>query len=343
MVAGAIGWYFDAAQLQVVVSKFWAYADVNYRLSGRKLGDFITYPIFNKYGAVNLGEVAGGVRLFWSESVAGVINWSLAAPLFSINFVLLAAVLEWSVRPLRELISAKGAQGLIEQAVRVLRWGLWMSPIINTFLRQSADPSWYNQDGAVRTIVATGASLGLPNADYRDFSLSIFLGLLAYDWLRIIIWFDHMGLRVATLVNLSFVGGDRADEAAGRFLGHGARTRAIPDAIRRFGTWAPLLIPFYIPRGAEWDKAWTGAEALAARRTYAWAVKVLVGAYMVGWRRLRVRRLGRRNPGAHPHRLRRTCRRRRVRRAQRAAVELHAQQRPRRPPKFSATAVAQRA
>ena len=95
-----------------------------------------------------------------------------------------------------------------------------------------------------------------------------------------IIWFDHMGLRVATLVNLSFLGGDRADEAAGRFLGHGARTRAIPDAIRRFGTWAPLLIPFYIPRGAEWDKAWTGAEALSRGGPMPGAVKVLAGAYM---------------------------------------------------------------
>ena len=72
-----------------------------------------------------------------------------------------------------------------------------------------------------------------------------------------------MGLRVATLVNLSFLGGDRADEAAARFVGHHGRTRAIPDGIRRFGTWAPLLIPFYIPRGSEWDKAWTGAETLA--------------------------------------------------------------------------------
>ncbi len=74
-----------------MIDKFWAYADVNYRLDGRKLGDFTTYPIFNKYGSVNLGEVAGGVRLFWTESVAGVINWSLAAPLFSINYVLLDA------------------------------------------------------------------------------------------------------------------------------------------------------------------------------------------------------------------------------------------------------------
>ena len=48
----------------------------------------------------------------------------------------------------------------------------------------------------------------------------MFLGLLAYDWLRVLIWFDHMGLRVATLVNLSFVGGDLGDERAARWIGH---------------------------------------------------------------------------------------------------------------------------
>ncbi len=69
LVAGALGWYFDAAQLKVVVAKFWAYADVNYRLDGRRLGDFTTYPIFNKYGMINLGEVAGGV-----EAVLGRIG-----------------------------------------------------------------------------------------------------------------------------------------------------------------------------------------------------------------------------------------------------------------------------
>ena len=42
-----------------------------------------------------------------------------------------------------------------------MRWGLWMAPIINTFLRQSADPSWYNQDGAVRSLVAIGAEVGI--------------------------------------------------------------------------------------------------------------------------------------------------------------------------------------
>ena len=263
LVAGALGWYFDAAQLQVVIAKFWAYADVNYRLDGRRLGDFTTYPIFNKYGMINLGEVAGGVRLFWAESVAGVINWSLAAPLFSINYVLLDAGLRRSLRPIRTLLSPSGVEGLVEQGVRVLRWGLWMAPIINSFLRQSPDPTWYNQDGAIRSGVAIATDATRNPGDFRQFSLTLFLGLLAYDWLRILIWFDHMGLRVATLVNLSFLGGDRADEAAARFVGHHGRTRAIPDGIRRFGTWAPLLIPFYIPRGSDWDKAWTGAETLA--------------------------------------------------------------------------------
>ena len=280
LVAGALGWYFDAAQLQVVIAKFWAYADVNYRLDGRKLGDFTTYPIFNKYGMINLGEVAGGVRLFWAESVAGVINWSLAAPLFSINYVLLDAALQRSLRPIRTLVSPSGVEGLVEQGVRVLRWGLWMAPIINSFLRQSPNPSWYNQDGAVRSAVAIGADLSQSPGGFRQFSLTLFLGLLAYDWLRILIWFDHMGLRVATLVNLSFLGGDRADEAAARFVGHKGRTRAIPDGIRRFGTWAPLLIPFYIPRGGDWDKAWTGAETLArGGAPMPDAVKTLAFAY----------------------------------------------------------------
>ncbi len=290
VVAGALGWYFDAPQVQVVVNKFWAYADVNYRLDGRRLGDFTTYPIFNKYGMINLGEVAGGVRLFWAESVAGVINWSLAAPLFSINYVLLDAALQKSLRPIQNLVTARGVEGLVEQAVRVLRWGLWMSPIINSFLRQSPSPTWYNQDGAVRSIVAVGADVTQSPASFRQFSLMMFLGLLAYDWLRILIWFDHMGLRVASLVNLSFLGGDRADEAAARFVGHNGRTRAIPDGIRRFGTWAPLLIPFYIPRGTEWDKAWTGAETLArsgapmpeAIKTLAFAYAAAVAAIAAG-------------------------------------------------------------
>ena len=114
--------------------------------------------------------------------------------------------------------------------------------------------------------MSIGADIGLPHADFRAFSLTIFIGLLAFDWLRVLIWFDHMGLRVATLVNLTFVGGDRLDEAAGRFVGHAARARVIPDGVRRFATWAPLLIPFYIPRGARVGQGVDRGGDVAQRR-----------------------------------------------------------------------------
>jgi cyclic beta-1,2-glucan synthetase len=264
LVGGALGWYFDAPQIAVVSSKFWSYADLAYPSAGRPSQPYIIYALFNKWGSVDLGLVGGGVRLFYDESLSGVINWSLAAPLFSVNYFALAALMRRSLAPLKELFSAQGFEGLVEQAVRVMRWGLWMAPVIFSFLRLAPDPSWYNQDGAIRSVAATIAYLGLPSESFRNWSLAVFTGLLAYDWLRVIIWFDHMGLRVATLVNLSFLGGDRADEAAARFAGHPARTRFIPEGIRRFATWAPLLIPFYIPRGAEWDRAWSGADTIRA-------------------------------------------------------------------------------
>lgn len=261
-VGGALGWYFDQPQLDVVAAKLRAYADLSYASSGRPTNHYVIYPLFSKWGVIDLGNVEGGIKLFFTESLSGVINWSLAAPLFSINFVVLAALIERSLRPLRQLLSQEGLDGLVVQTVRVLRWGLWMAPVIFTFLKMSPDPTWYNQDGNIRTIAATINNIVMPAHDFRAWSLVVFTGLLAYDWLRILIWFDHMGLRVATLVNLTFLGGDKADEAAARFAGHAAPTHFIPEGIRRFATWMPLLIPFYIPRGAEWDKAWAGAEKL---------------------------------------------------------------------------------
>ena len=262
IVAGAVGWYFEADQITVVATKFWSYADLGYAGSGRRIEPLTIYPLFNKFGTIDLGPSGNGVRLFFNESLSGVINWGIAAPLFSINFFVMAALFQRSLSPLKQLFSARGAVGLVEQAVRVLRWGLWMAPVINSFLRQSPDPSWYNQDGAVRTGAATVANLFLPAPAFKSWSVSVFTGLLAYDWLRVLIWFDHMGLRVATLVNLTFIGGDRLDEVAARFTGHAGRTRVIPEGIRRFATWAPLLIPFYIPHGPDWDRAWTGAEQI---------------------------------------------------------------------------------
>ena len=262
-IGGAIAWYFDPAQIAVVAGRLEAYAMLYFPASGKAAADYVIYPLFSRWGEMHLGVVEGGARLLYNDSLSGVINWSIAAPLFSINLVALTALFERSLNPLRRLFSINGLIGVVEQAVRVLRWGLWMAPIIQTFLRMSPEPGWYNQDGAVRTAIATLASLILQPDDFRQWSLDVFLGLLAYEWLRILIWFDHMGLRVASLVNLSFAGGDRFDEWAARFAGHRARTRILPEGVRRFATWAPLLIPFFIPRGRDWDYVWGGAERLA--------------------------------------------------------------------------------
>ena len=264
IVGGAAGWYFDAGQLAVIRDKFFAYTAIDYQAAGRALQPMVIYPLFSKWGATNLGIVDGGVRLFYLESVSGVIQWIFAAPLFSINLFFLTALVKRDLKPLRQLFSGEGARLLVDNAIMVLRWGLWMAPVIYTFLKVAPTAEWYNQDGMVRTGVATMMSLTTSPAGFAQWSLEVFTALLAYDWLRVLIWFDHMGLRVATLVNLSFVGGDVLEEKASRFLGKAQKSRVIPDGIRRFGTWAPLLIPFYIPRGAQWDQAWGAAERMRA-------------------------------------------------------------------------------
>lgn len=257
-VGGAIAWYVDPSQSAVVLNKFRMYVTLHVQ----NPQDYVIYPLFSKWGAMNLGPQTGSSRLLFNESVSGVINWSLAAPLFSINFFFLTALFARSWAPVRLMASRQGVIAIAEQTVRVLRWGLWMAPVIYSLLRISPDPTWYNQDGAFRTLAAIWQSIVLTPEAFRSWSIETFLHLLAYDWVRILIWFDHMGLRVATLVNLSFVGGDALDELLARFQGHAGRTRCIPEALRRFATWAPLLIPFFLPMGADWAYVWDGAEAI---------------------------------------------------------------------------------
>ena len=164
--------------------------------------------------------------------------------------------------PLRRIFSRDGMAELTDGTVHVLRWGLWMAPIIFTFLRQMPVPTWYNQDGAVHTAFCIVNNFTMEPAQFHDWSLRVFTCVLGYDFFRILIWLDHMGLRVATLVNLSFLGMDRLDEKAARFVRPPATARYIPEGVKRFTTWAPLLIPFYIPVGAEWDWAWKHSEAI---------------------------------------------------------------------------------
>jgi len=128
------------------------------------------------------------------------------------------------------------------------------------------EPTWYNQDGAVRTLFAIYNNATMNPEAFQAWSLKVFLWILVFDFFRVLIWMDHMGLRVATLVNLSFIGLDRLDEKIARFIGPSAAQRYIPEAVKRFCTWGPLLIPFYIPGGKAWDYVWNTSIAMRSAR-----------------------------------------------------------------------------
>jgi len=256
-VGAGLGFYMDTAQVPVVLDKFKLYNS-----AGLDPVAYDCYPLVSKWGHIQLGDYTGGVKLLFNEALLGVIAWAIAAWLFAINRAFVAAFFQREVAPIRRLLSKEGFAELIEHMIFVLRWGLWMSPIIMTFLRKMAVPTWYNQDGAIRTILATYNNLTMETEDFNSWSLEVFTCLLAYGVVRVLIWIDHMGLRVATLVNLSFLGMDKLDERISRFLGRHATARFIPEGVKRFTTWAPLLIPFYIPAGADWDYAWKKSETI---------------------------------------------------------------------------------
>ena len=56
-----------------------------------------------------------------------------------------------------------------------------------------------------------------------------------------------MGLRVATLVNLSFLGMDRLEQRLARFLAPAATARCIPEGVKRFTTWGAAADPLLHP------------------------------------------------------------------------------------------------
>ncbi|QEH39254.1 N,N'-diacetylchitobiose phosphorylase (plasmid) [Aquisphaera giovannonii] len=261
-IGAAIGFYLDAPQVRQVAENFRAYLAVGQepRLFDRNL-------FISKWGHVNLGHVSGGSGLMLMQSLAGVLSFATACWLFAINRTFLRAYFWKDASPIRTLFSTQGLVDLGENTILVLRWGLWMSPIIESFLRQTGEPSWYNQDGAIRTLVATYQDLTLTPEAFRAWSLQVFTALLAYDSIRVLIWLDHMGLRVATLVNLSFLGVDQMETSLARFLSPAATARCIPNAVKRFATWGPLLLPFYIPRGKDWDQAWDTSQKIQAENT----------------------------------------------------------------------------
>jgi len=282
-LGSAVAFYLDTPQVAVILYKFKLYVTAHFSAAQyaaypafNSLGEmsYTTYPYLNslghyvqpvlisKWGQMDLGYTPGGVKLLFTESLDGVIKWSVATWLFAVNKVFMQAFFDKDKTPIKFFFSKAGLAQLSELMIHVLRWGLWMSPIIYTFLRMMPNPTWYNQDGAIRTLFAIYNQLTMTAPAFVAWSLKMFIWILAFDAFRILIWMDHMGLRVATLVNLSFLGMDKLDEKVSKFIGKAAAQRYIPEGVKRFATWAPLLIPFYIPRGAQWDEVWSSAEKL---------------------------------------------------------------------------------
>lgn len=256
-IGSLVAFYLDAVQVTAIIEKFGAYTSV-----GLEKTNFTVYSLVSKWGRIDLGGYTGGVKLLFDEALAGLITWSIAAPLFAINRVFMTAYFQRDKAPIKYFFSKAGASELVVNLIHVMRWGLWMSPIINTGIHMMAKATWYNQDGAIRTLYAIFKNLTLSPGDFQAWSLGVFVSLLAVDLVRVLIWIDHMGLRVATLVNLSFIGMDKLDEKIARYIGPSAAQRYLPESVKRFTTWGPLLIPFYIPRGADWDFAWTKSQEL---------------------------------------------------------------------------------
>ncbi len=271
-IGTALAFYFDANQIPIIVTKFNLYTsfgmDPNALVSAcndvRTTRPDEFRALLNNWGYIRLSAVTGGAKILFNEALIGVSVWGIAAWLFAINKSFLQAIFDKTWLPIKNIPSREGMATLVEGTIRVMRWGLWMSPIIFTFLRPMGTPTWYNQDGAIRTVFATINSIRMSPEAFNEWSLGIFLWILVYAGFRIIIFIDHMGLRVATLVNLSFIGMDRLDEKLARFIGPDAAARFIPEGVKRFTTWAPLLIPFYLPAGAEWDRVWNESRALLA-------------------------------------------------------------------------------
>lgn len=251
-IGAAICFYLDAHQISVITHRF-----NEYNVFANEPKQYSFYNLISIWGNITLSDYQGGSKLLYNQALNGVIAWGVAAWLFALNNAMLKAIFSRDMVYIKRIATREGMIELAEGTIRVLRWGLWMSPIIFTCLKQVDDPAWYNQDGAIRTVCATFNSITMNPEAFNHWSVKVFMWVMAYDFFRIIIWIDHMGLRVASLVNLSFIGMETLDSRFVRFVNKsGSIVRSvIPEGVQRFMTWAPLLIPYYIPAGEYWTYA----------------------------------------------------------------------------------------
>ncbi len=301
-IGAGLGFYFDSSQLSIITAKVHYYTsfglDPDAIVAGlselRTTAPHQFTALMSRWGHISLSPAAGGAKMLFNEALMGVIGWGIAAPLFAINKAFLAAIINRDVSSIKRLPTREGVAELVDGTVHVLRWGLWMAPIIFTFLRPMAEATWYNQDGLIRSIFAIVNAFHMDADAFTAWSLTVFSWIIGFGFFQVLIWIDHMGLRVATLVNLSFLGMDKLDERCATFVGKDATARFIPEGVKRFTTWAPLLIPFYLPRGSAWDQVFSAGVALqatAGQFPFGWISTVVVFVVaVIGFSVVRVRR-----------------------------------------------------
>ena len=75
-IGAALGFYFDAVQVKVVVDKFQQYLSINVLGDDMKPRSFDVLTFLSRWGHIDLGTQTGGVKLLFDEALSGVIEWS---------------------------------------------------------------------------------------------------------------------------------------------------------------------------------------------------------------------------------------------------------------------------
>ena len=99
-VGSALAFYLDHSQVPVIVAKFKLYTS-----AGLSPETYTTYPLVSKWGRIDLGAYTGGVKMFFNEAFAGVINWAVAAWLFAINRAFMEAYFHKDCTPIKHFFS----------------------------------------------------------------------------------------------------------------------------------------------------------------------------------------------------------------------------------------------
>ncbi|MCU0857629.1 MAG: hypothetical protein MUC65_04410 [Pontiellaceae bacterium] len=192
-IGAGIGFYLDAAQLPIIGTKFELYNSFNLNpaeIVTRCQNLRTTAPneftaLISRWGHIRLLPACGGAKILFNEALMGVIGWGIAAPLFAINKAFLSALLNRDVSLIKRIATRSGVIELADGTVYVLRWGLWMAPLIFTFLRPMAEAAWYNQDGLLRTFCAIFNSLTMDAGGFTAWSLTVFSWIIGYAWFQI--------------------------------------------------------------------------------------------------------------------------------------------------------------